>query len=956
MMKGFSARKPIVMEGSWNGAGVVLQAEDAGELEARIRNLLFAWHEPSWYGSEIEYLEVDGPSKIRPMLLSPLIALDYLSSPQPVRMLSIEWGQSAKELQAGAARILEALTEGHFEPDWTGWKGRERRWRFQDTPDSGHKNEASGEWLLQWLSACVEDLITEDDTVRAAWSSLERSIGPALERRSPDEEDWYIGIGLKQDSFPFRIALQLAEPDESGDWTLRAALRGRSGEDGWIPLDRGDRSGSWRPASGSVLRLPEEWLPLLEERLQREERKWSQALPEWIEPEGETVKRKLDDEEAWLFLEQASLKLLDAGATVLLPGWWENVRKRRVRLKAKLKSAAGSADQPMFGLSQIVQFDWKLALGGADLSEEEFMKLAAQNKRLMKIDGEWIHLHPEDITRIRGWIKKNGGRKGLSFRDIMQMHLQGGIALSEDEEIGEELLKVEVELNSHLQQLMNQLQDTTELPLVEVPSSFRGELRPYQHQGVSWLTFLRRFGLGATLADDMGLGKTIQFTAYLLHIKETGGEGDPSLLICPTSVIGNWEKELQRFAPGLDVRLHYGPRRVRGRDAFVEFAKGADLVITSYALASLDEEELGAFQWESLCLDEAQNIKNVYTKQSSAIRNLRSGHRIALTGTPMENRLSELWSIYDFTNPGYLGSLPEFRRAVILPIEKERNLEMIGSLQRRIKPFMLRRLKKDPAIQLSLPEKNEGQVYVTLTAEQGALYEGIVSDLLEKLDTLAPMQRRGLILASITRLKQVCDHPALLLGEEQDSGLWTPDRSAKLMRLLEMCEEIAAEGERALIFTQFVDMGLALQRILKERLGLPVPYLHGGVPKAKRDDMIAAFQDPEQPHGAFVLSLKAGGIGLNLTEANHVFHFDRWWNPAVENQATDRAFRIGQTRQVQVHKFVALGTLEERIHEMIERKQSLNDQVVSQSEQWITELSTDELREIFTLRRDWLEG
>nr|WP_228551373.1 DEAD/DEAH box helicase [Paenibacillus sp. B01] len=956
MMKGFSAARPIVVDGYWNGSGIVLQAEDAGELEARLKDLLFAWHEPSWYGADIDYVESDPTRKAKPMLLRPLTALDYLLSPRPVRMLSLGWSSQAQELRAGAIRIREALESGGFEPDWSRWTDGARGWRFRD--EAGRTAEAPP-WLSAWLGACVEQLLDEDAGAQAAWSGLARALGPALERRSPDEEDWYIGLGLKQDRFPFRIALQLAEPGDDGVWRLRAALRGRAADAGWIPLERGARPGSWRPAAGSELSLPEEWLPLLEERLAKEEGKWRTALPDWS-GDDEMVKRELADEEAWRFLEQASLQLLDAGAAVLLPGWWESVRKRRVRLKAKLRSAAGSAEQPMFGLSQIVQFDWKLALGGADLSEEEFMQLAAQNKRLMKIDGEWVHLHPEDITRIRSWIKKNGGKKGLSFREIMQMHLQGGIVLNEEAEEGEELLKAEVELNAHLEQLMNRLQDTSELPLVDVPDSFRGQLRPYQHQGVSWLAFLRRFGLGATLADDMGLGKTIQFTAYLLHVKESGAAAGeparPSLLICPTSVIGNWEKELQRFAPGLEVRLHYGPRRARGKEAFQEFAAGADLVITSYALTSLDEEELSGFEWESLCLDEAQNIKNVYTKQSSAIRGLPSRHRIALTGTPMENRLSELWSIYDFANPGYLGTLPEFRRAVILPIERDRDAERIASLQRRIKPFMLRRLKKDPAIQLSLPEKNEGQVYVTLTAEQGALYETIVSELLEKLDTLAPMQRRGLILASITRLKQVCDHPALLLGEDAATGDWSPERSAKLMRLVEMCEEIAAEGERALIFTQFVDMGAALQRLLEKRLALPVPYLHGGVPKARRDEMIEAFQDPERPHGAFVLSLKAGGTGLNLTEANHVFHFDRWWNPAVENQATDRAFRIGQRRQVQVHKFVALGTLEERIHEMIERKQSLSEQVVSQSEQWITELSNEELREIFTLRKEWLES
>jgi SNF2 family DNA or RNA helicase len=267
---------------------------------------------------------------------------------------------------------------------------------------------------------------------------------------------------------------------------------------------------------------------------------------------------------------------------------------------------------------------------------------------------------------------------------------------------------------------------------------------------------------------------------------------------------------------------------------------------------------------------------------------------------------------------------------------------------------MLRRVKKDPAIQLSLPDKNESKTYLTLTTEQGAIYENIVADLLEKLDKLGPMQRRGLILASLTRLKQLCDHPAML-NEESDQQ-WDDTRSNKVARLLEMVEEIASEGERCLIFTQFVDMGKQLKKLLEERLELPVPYLHGGVPKAKRDEMIEKFQNPEEPCCAFVLSLKAGGTGLNLTAANHVFHFDRWWNPAVENQATDRAFRIGQTRKVQVHKFITLGTLEEKIDEMIDRKQQLNEQVVGQSEQWITEMSTDELKELFALRKNWLKG
>ena len=701
---------------------------------------------------------------------------------------------------------------------------------------------------------------------------------------------------------------------------------------------------------------PDEWLPFFEERMRKDEHKWASALPDWAEAPAGLIKINVTDSEAWDFLERGSVKLLAAGSSVLLPGWWEAVRSRKLRLKAKVKSSVGSSEQSMFGLQQIVDFDWKLAVGNVDMSEAQFMQLAEENRRLMQIGGEWVHLDPDDVERLRKWLKKNGSKNSLTMRDVMEMHLRGGTELEPEREDEGDTLTAEVELNEHLTAWISKLNESSELPLVEKPAAFQGELRHYQLQGVSWLAFLRRFGLGGCLADDMGLGKTIQFTAYLQHVLETGVTG-PSLLICPTSVIGNWEKELERFAPTLRVLVHYGPRRARGEE-FAAAAAEVDLVITSYALAPLDEEELTATKWDIVCLDEAQNIKNYYTKQSAAIRGFPANHRIALTGTPMENRLTELWSLYDFTNPGYLGSLSEFRKAVVLPIERERSETLIGELQRWVKPFMLRRVKKDPAIQLSLPEKNEMRTYLSLTVEQGTLYENMVSDLLGNLESAGGLQRRGLILSALTRLKQVCNHPSLLLKEDiaANHSAWDPERSNKVLRVLEMVEEIAAEGERCLIFTQYVEMGMTLKRLIEEQIGIPTPYLYGGVPKAARDVMIEGFQDEKQPGCAFVLSLKAGGTGLNLTAANHVIHFDRWWNPAVENQATDRAFRIGQTRNVQVHKYVTLGTLEEKIDDMITRKQLLNDQVVSQSENWITEMSTDELRELFTLRKQRLKG
>ncbi|OBZ13287.1 DEAD/DEAH box helicase [Bacillus sp. FJAT-26390] len=967
-MKTYIGARKLMIDGFWNeeegDASVLLSAVDRKDAaDSKLRSLLFAWHKASWYGADIEEISV-GERKL--LKVPPLLAMDYLSSPQHVRLLQLEWTDRLSVLMRMAGQIRTALINGWFAPDWERWTEDKRSWRM-DIPE--HENDLIEAWnnnvqaALQngdhgsehWISGAVEQMIAENEQAAKAWNAIGTASGEAvLRRKSADEEDWLIAIGLRKDVLPFRTALQLVEPMESSLWRLRPVLQDRDGGQ-WLPIRLNENEDGWEADTEDGRAIPAEWLPLLEGKLAKEQMKWTTALPELKDMQDESKLRELlSDNEAWKFLEEASVRLLEAGCPVLLPSWWEAVRSRKLRLRAKMKSSVGSAAQPMFGLDQIVQFDWKLALGDVNLTEAEFLHLAEQNRRLFNIGGEWVHLDPQDVTQIKQWLKRMGKRKGLSFRDVLEMHLKGGIPLDETGELDNDL-EAEIELNEHLTSWLAQLQQTSQIPLAEIPPTFLGELRPYQLEGVSWLLFLRRFGLGGVLADDMGLGKTIQFMAYLVYLKERKLQsGGPSLLICPTSVIGNWEKELEKFAPSLQVMLHYGNKRDKG-EQFRDSVAGADLVITSYSLAQLDEEDLSLVDWDALCLDEAQNIKNIYTKQSTAIRRLPAGHRIALTGTPMENRLTELWSIYDFINPGYLGNINEFRKEVVTPIEKTRDEKLIAGLQRWVKPFMLRRIKKDPSIQLSLPDKNESKTYMTLTAEQGAMYENLVADLLENLDKLGPMQRRGLILAALTKLKQLCDHPSLLADEEK-TALWEVDRSNKVARLLEMCEEIAAEGERCLIFTQYIEMGHQLQQLLEEKLGLPVPYLHGGVPKAKRDQMIDQFQNTEEPCCAFVLSLKAGGTGLNLTAANHVFHFDRWWNPAVENQATDRAFRIGQTKEVHVHKFITLGTLEEKIDEMIERKQSLNDQVVGQSEQWITEMSTDDLRELFALRKSWLKG
>ena len=459
---------------------------------------------------------------------------------------------------------------------------------------------------------------------------------------------------------------------------------------------------------------------------------------------------------------------------------------------------------------------------------------------------------------------------------------------------------------------------------------------------MSWLLFLRKYGFGGCLADDMGLGKTVQLISYLLKVKEEGASG-PALIICPTSVLGNWQKELERFSPDLSVHLHYGPGRLHGEE-FVEKASSVDVVLTSYGLTHLDLADFEGLTWSSVCIDEAQNIKNADTKQSRAVRRLKGLHHIALTGTPMENRLSELWSIFDFINHGYLGSGGQFQKRFVLPIERDNEKEKIRQLQALIRPFLLRRTKKDEEVALNLPDKQEQKEYCPLTAEQASLYEQLVHDTLADIDKLSSFERKGIILQMLSRLKQLCNHPALYLKEEQPDDL--VERSAKMEKLQELVGSVIDQGESCLIFTQYIGMGQMIQTMIEEEFGVDVPFLNGSVPKHQRDQMIGKFQDHEFP--IFLLSLKAGGTGLNLTAANHVIHYDRWWNPAVENQATDRAYRIGQKRFVHVHKMICTGTLEEKIDLMLDKKQSLNDEIIG-SEGWITELSTDELHDLIKL-------
>jgi SNF2 family DNA or RNA helicase len=648
----------------------------------------------------------------------------------------------------------------------------------------------------------------------------------------------------------------------------------------------------------------------------------------------------LDARGAHEFLTQTAPALEQAGFGTILPEWWTGGSTRhRLSVRARVRTPEQTELDHEPKLDESVSFDWEVCLAGQPLSGRDLEDLARLKEPLQRVRGHWVQTSVEEIHAALEFYKNRRGGE-VTAREIVRMAL--GAA---DTSAGIHFEGVRA--TGWLGALLERLSDKNAIEPLATPPGFTGELRPYQEKGFAWLEFLRRWELGACLADDMGLGKTIQ-TLALIERERNHGEDRPVLLVCPTSVLANWEREAARFTPSLRIAIHHGPQRKKGYE-FVADAQDHALVLTSYALVQRDLEDLRSMRWAGVILDEAQNIKNPDTKQSMAVRAVMSDYRAALTGTPVENHVGDLWSIMDFLNPDFLGTQEQFRRDFLVPIQAHRDPDAVEKLAHITNPFIMRRLKTDRAIISDLPDKLEMKVFSTLTGEQGALYQQVVDEAERKLEDAEGIERRGVILATLVKLKQVCNHPAHYLGD----GSALPKRSGKLTRLAEMLEEVTLAGDRTLVFTQFAEMGKLLQEHLQDELGREIFFLHGGTPKKRRDQMVERFQSGggDAPP-VFVLSLKAGGLGLNLTGANHVFHFDRWWNPAVENQATDRAFRIGQTRNVQVHKFVCVGTLEERIDEMIERKKSIAEDIVGTGEQWITELSNAELHEVFSLRTD----
>jgi superfamily II DNA or RNA helicase len=758
-------------------------------------------------------------------------------------------------------------------------------------------------------------------------------------------------LGVPDDRLdPWRVDLELVDESDRGRWCSAA--------DVW----------AGNPLAAEVATGPQH-LPLLAATV-RELAATVAAKVGVLAPlaeEGQPVAVELDVEAADEFLDHAPAELERAGIELIGP---EHLVRATVAVRGRA-SPPPSDRSAGFNREAIVQ--WTFTAAADDdvtaISEAELARAEQTGASLLYAGDRWVRIDPAALRKVRARhdsYRRQLDELGVSDGDgsvspLALLQLAAEAAAAGDElgldDTGD-LADVAGTQTSAAWSglLLGGLPDTTLVEEIE-PAAFVGELRPYQRRGLSWLRFLERLGLGGCLADDMGLGKT---PTTLAHLVDRAG---PHLVVCPLSVVHNWETEANRFTPSMAVTVHHGAQRHgatanghgEGEGEPASVLAASDLVVTTYGLLGRDLDVLADVAWSTVVLDEAQFVKNPATRSARAVRKLNAGQRIALTGTPVENRLSELWAILDWVNPGMLGSREKFRHRYSKPIERGDDgdvaTEAAAALRSLTRPFVLRRSKADRQLVPELPDKIEQIAWAGLTREQAVLYQKVVDELLEQANEHEGMRRRAIVLAALTKLKQICNHPAHALGD----GSRLHGRSGKLTRFDELVDELVDVGERALVFTQFVEMGVLLRRHVAERFGWTVPFLRGATSRSGRDRVVAEFQSGQGPP-LLLVSLKAGGTGLNLTAASQVIHYDRWWNPAVENQATDRAWRIGQGQTVLVHKLVCEGTVEERIAKLIDDKQALADLVVGHGEAWLSELSTAELRDLVRLDATALSG
>ncbi|TDO30192.1 SNF2 family DNA or RNA helicase [Kribbella sp. VKM Ac-2527] len=842
---------------------------------------------------------------------------------------SRSWGVWRAAAWAGVGLIARGRVVPDVSPAGYG------AWRVAplDTADRGWLKNLVAAMPAQSYAVPLEGsrplrLVDPEQLVRAFWDALADTLvrtraasfavragaelfGEVEPRELTGSTEWLSETALAEEAGA-RLVLRIEPPEDEDEF--RAVLQLRSGADPSLLVDVADM---WSAPAAVLAALGERAETDLLLALRRGARVWpplSAALRDAAPAEVVVGDEALDE------LAGDGTALEGAGIEVLWPAELF-AGELAVRSSVQATPTPGAVTGPDFRLSELLAFRWRPTLDGSELTEEEVAALAEAKRPMIRMRGRWVRIDQDLVRKLR-----RGGTRKLTGAEALGAALTGTI------DVDGEL--VPFDPGGPLQTLLHRLRSAEEpAPLAE-PVGLRATLRDYQRRGVAWMAHLADLGLGGCLADDMGLGKTIQVIALHLHLSGRGR--GPTIVVCPSTLLGTWERELARFAPDVAVRRYHGVGRTLSDLAADE------VVLTTYGVVRQDHRILSEVSWGLAVADEAQHAKNPLSRTARSLRTLPAATRLALTGTPVENRLSELWSILDWSAPGLLGTLDRFRHDVAVPVERYHDEEATARLARVTRPFLLRRRKSDPGIAPELPQKSEHDVVVPLTVEQATLYQAVTRESLAKIEAAEGIARRGLVLSLLTQLKQVCNHPAHFLHEPGPLHR----RSGKLAALDELLDVILAEGESVLIFSQYVEMCRLIESHLAARQ-VRTLFLHGGIGVRKREQLVEQFQSGQAQ--VFLLSLKAGGVGLTLTKATHVVHYDRWWNPAVEDQATDRAYRIGQDRPVQVHRLVTENTLEDRIATVIEAKRNLADAVVGSGEAWLSELSDADLAELVEL-------